>query len=226
VTNNNSSSSSSKKAADAADKAAAVAALNAALNKPTAAGSGSSSSDEKVDMTDVLAQLRRAMEADVARDVLKMKESTAGSSSCGEASPAAPAAAAEVTAGSLSPTEPQQEVPAPAPVAEDPAPEPVAAADAVATNAADSTSTAAATDGAGDSSSSTVTTAIMLSSSAVGEAGTYSRMLPKGWGPRLGVGFSTYPRSRNNIVSSASLTALKPGTAGDALSGSAAGETA
>jgi hypothetical protein len=213
VTNNNNSSSSSKKAADAADKAAAVAALNAALNKPTAAGSGSSSSDEKVGMTDVLAQLRRAMEADVARDVVKMKESTAGSSSCGEASPAAPAAAAEVAAGSLSPTEPQQEVPAPAPVAEDPAPEPMAAADAVATNAA-------------DSSSSTVTTAILLSSSAVGEAGTYSRMLPKGWGPRLGVGFSTYPRSRNNIVSSASLTALKPGTAGDALSGSAAGETA
>jgi hypothetical protein len=42
--------------------------------------------------------------------------------------------------------------------------------------------------------------------SVVGVAGTYSRMLPKGWGPRLGVGFSRYPRSHNNIVSSAGLT--------------------
>jgi hypothetical protein len=172
-----------------------------------------------VDMTDVLAQLKRAMEADVARDVLKMKESTAGSSRSSDASPAA---AAEGAAGSLSPTEPQQEVPAPAPAVEDLAPEPVAAVDAA---AADGTSAAAA--GAEDStSSSPVAGTTQLSSSAVGEAGTYSRMLPKGWGPRLGVGFSRYPRSRNNIVSSASLTALKPGAAGDALSGSAAGENA
>ena len=62
-----------------------------------------------------------------------------------------------------------------------------------------------------------------LSSSAVGEAGTYSRMLPKGWGPRLGVGFSRYPRSRNNIVSSASLGGMSKTAAapGDALSGAA-----
>jgi hypothetical protein len=79
-------------------------------------------------------------------------------------------------------------------------------------------------DPEGDSSSSESSLSSQLSSSAVGEAGTYSRMLPKGWGPRLGVGFSRYPRSRNNIVSSASLgVSPKPASAaaGDALSGAA-----
>jgi hypothetical protein len=175
-------------------------------------------------METVLAQLRRAMEADVARDVLKMKESTTTTSSSSNAAPA-PAAADDAATAALAAAsaagaddaavDESQQVEGPA----------AADADAVVVEAvvqAEETPADMAPAAAGlEGSSSGVST--QLSSSAVGEAGTYSRMLPKGWGPRLGVGFSSYPRtSHNNIVSSANLV-VKSNTAGDALSG-AAGE--
>lgn len=223
ASSSSSSSSSAKKDSDSADKAAAVAALNAALKAAPAAGSGAGSSkrpdaaaagssDEMVDMADVLAQLRRAMEADVARDVMKMKENTTSSpaaagpaagsnSSSVQDSPPGDSAAAAAAAGSAASAEggvPTSLDPTATPQEDSSAPDVTVAA------AADGIPGGAGADSSSDEDSTGIVTT-QLSSSAVGEAGTYSRMLPKGWGPRLGVGFSNYPRSRNNIVSSASL---------------------
>jgi hypothetical protein len=107
-----------------------------------------------------------------------------------------------------------------------PAPTPAAAASVDNTDNTAEDSPAAAVEESAAPISTAAASQLPTGSAVVGEAGTYSLMLPKGWGPRLGVGFSKYPRSRNNIVSSASLGSLSPKagqTAGDAFSG-AAGE--
>ncbi|KAF6258851.1 hypothetical protein COO60DRAFT_1074853 [Scenedesmus sp. NREL 46B-D3] len=236
--------------ADSSDKAAAVAALNAMFNKGSdtapgshpelqgggsGAGDGDSSSggaaggDVPLDMREVIAQLQRSLDADVAQLTTYQPAGVTGGQDPSSTSEDEDAAAAEAAAQQQQPQEGDEqddlvtmqealttaEATAAVDVLEDIMPQleeamaavEAAAAAYLAAAAADAEHAAAADAEYRSTSATAGDEASAGGSDDEGSSVSAGRQppLPKGWGPRLGVGFSKLP-ARNNIVSVRQLT--------------------